>query len=98
MSIFATGGALFEIVAAKVVINIAAAVSFVVEKGTLGGLIATTGLLVFKKIQSTAISTVVRDALPHSHSYLGKSETKQFIRIQKEKRDSFERFLNFGPS
>jgi hypothetical protein len=64
-------------------VNIAAVVSFVAQKGTIGGLLGASAFVGFKKIPSTAISKFVQDALPYSHSDLGKSESKQFIRIQK---------------
>lgn len=79
----ARGGAVLEIVGAQVLINIAAVVNFVAQKGSIAGLLGASAFVGFKKMPSTAISKFVKDALPYSHSDLGKSESKQFIRIQK---------------
>ena len=44
------GGAILEIVGAKVVVNVAAVVRFVAQKGTLGGLLGASAFVGFKKI------------------------------------------------
>jgi hypothetical protein len=65
---FPRGGALVEIVGAKIVVNVAAAIVVLAKTGTWIGIFGTAGLVVITKIPKNAISTIVRSALPVSHS------------------------------
>lgn len=69
---FPTGGALVELVGAKVVINIAATLVYVAKKGALTGLVLSAAGILVKKIPQKAVSTVIRNALPVTHSDLEK--------------------------
>ena len=70
---FPRGGALIEIIGGvKIVINVASLITYIAQKGTLVGVILTTTGVIVKKIPATAVSTIVRNALPTTHSGLGK--------------------------
>jgi hypothetical protein len=76
------GGAIIEITAAKLVVNIAGVITFVAQKGTLTGMILTVTGVVIKKIPTTALSTFVHNALPTMHSDL---ERKKYILVDGKK-------------
>lgn len=76
------GGAFIEIAGAKVVINIAAVITYVSKKGALAGLILTSSGVFIKKIPVTAVSTYVRNSLPVTHSDL---EKKKFLLVDGKK-------------
>lgn len=69
---FPRGGALVEVIGAKLVVNVASTIIFVAKKGVLLGMFLTAGGVVTKKIPKNAISTIVHKALPVTHSDLEK--------------------------
>lgn len=82
------GGALIEIASAKIVINVAATIVFIAKKGTATAMILTAGGIFIKKVPKTAISTIIRNALPTQHSDFEKGfilvdGKKMFLEIDK---------------
>jgi hypothetical protein len=65
---FPRGGALVEVAGAKIVINVAATIVYIAKKGTLTATIITAGGVLLKKVPKTAVSTVIRNALPTQHA------------------------------
>lgn len=66
------GGALIQVVNAKLVLNFASTIIVVAKKGALIGTFLTASGVVIKKIPKNAISTIVHNALPVTHSDLEK--------------------------
>jgi len=71
---FPRGGALISITGAKIVVDISAAIVYIADKGMVTGtILALIGIGVKKvPIPMNAISTVLRNALPTTHSDLEK--------------------------
>lgn len=69
---FPRGGALVEIVGAQIILNVAPTIIYVAQKGALIGMFLTVGGVVIKKIPKSAISTIVHNASPVTHSDLEK--------------------------
>lgn len=69
---FPRGGALVEITEVKLVVNVAATIFYVAKKGALTAMFLTASGIFIKKIPKNAISTVVRNSLPITHSDLEK--------------------------
>lgn len=65
---FPGGGALVEIAAAKIVINVAASIVYIAKKKTLTAMILTASGVFVKKVPKTAISKVIPNSLPTQHS------------------------------
>jgi len=65
---FPRGGA-----GAKLVMNIGTVITYIAQKGTLTAILLTATGVVIKKIPANAVSRVVRNALPITHSDLEKN-------------------------
>lgn len=72
---FPRGGALIEIVGAKIVINAAAIIVYIAKKGALTAMLITASGIFIKKIPKTAISTIIRNSLPAHHTDFKKDFT-----------------------
>ena len=66
------GGAFVELTGAKLIINGATAMLYISKKGVLTTIFLVGSGIFIKKVPSKAISTVVRNALPVTHSGLEK--------------------------
>jgi len=83
--LFTRGGAILEVTGARIIVNVGGVIISLAKKGFVGGMLISFGGVTLKKIPSTAICNYLRDALPHSHTDLGKLEKQQFILIDGEK-------------
>ena len=79
------GGALIEITGAKFLIDIVGVITFISKKGVLIGITLATSSVVIKKIPLTVVSTVLRNALPPTHSNWGKFEKTKFFIVDGKK-------------
>ena len=78
-------GALIEIAAAKIVVNVAATIVYIAKKGALTSMVITASGVFIKKVPKTAISTVIRNSLPTQHSDFEKGFKKGFILVDGKK-------------
>ena len=85
---FPRGGAIFEVVGAKLVINLGVAIIYIAKKGTLTALVLTAGGLVVKKIPKNQLSTILRNSLASSYSGL----EKHYLLVNDNKKISLEQY------
>lgn len=88
---FPRGGAIMELIGTKIVFNVAPTIIFLAKNGIPLGALLSGSFVVLKKIPQTAVSTVLREALPTQHSDYGKA-----IVLDDRKKIALDQCESFG--